>query len=85
MSSPRKKAISPAKRRALLVERLVDSMDMCAVARGEAQWTNGYRAAKGEAAEPHLYEKEKDWFREVGRRERRFRNLAKRALLEVSR
>ena len=30
------------------IQRLTRAMDVCAVARGEAQWMNGYRAAKGD-------------------------------------
>jgi hypothetical protein len=62
------------------VERLMAAMDRCAIARGEAQWTNGYRAAKGGAEEARLHPKEQLQWEEVGRQEAAFRRLAARLL-----
>ena len=40
------------------IQRLMAAMDECAIARGEANWTNGYRTGRGGSAE-HLYDKER--------------------------
>jgi tetratricopeptide (TPR) repeat protein len=40
---------------ALLVRRLVEAMDLCAVTRGEAQYTMGYRAAKNDPDDGELH------------------------------
>jgi hypothetical protein len=66
------------------------AMDECAIARGEAQWTNGYRAAMGgtHAATPEderLYEKEQAAWKVVGQREAAFRRLAQRIIREARR
>lgn len=61
------------------VQRLMAAMDECAIARGEANWTNGYRTGKGGAAE-HLYDKERAQWQKCDEVERKFRNLAARLL-----
>jgi hypothetical protein len=60
--------------------RLVAAMTLCAVARGEAQWTNGYRAAGGSAEEKRLYAKEVGQWKAVDRTDAAFRRLAARLL-----
>lgn len=35
------------------------AIDRCCIARGEAQWTNGYRAGSGKGDDKALYAKEK--------------------------
>lgn len=69
------------------VERLMAAMDRCALARGEAQWTNGYRTAKGgrHPDEARLYEKEQRQWQAVGHSEQAFRRLASRLLREARR
>lgn len=80
----------PARKRLTVIERLMAAMDACAIARGEAQWTNGYRAAAFAGAIDNtpegerLYQKEQAQWREVGRRERAFRRLAQRLLREAA-
>lgn len=61
---------------------LLDAADRMAVARGEAQWTNGYRAAKetfqvgtGTVEHERLYEKEQAQWEIVGRVEGRARRV----------
>jgi hypothetical protein len=71
MTAPRKK---PAP-----IQQLVAAMDRCAVSRGEAQWTNGYRAAN-KADEHRLWSKEQAQWWEVGRADDAFRRLAARLL-----
>ena len=77
-----RKRVSPA-------ERLRAAMDRCAVARGEAQWTNGYRAAKepmlSQAEADRLYAKEQAQWKEVERVQNAFRRLALRVLREAGR
>jgi hypothetical protein len=73
MTAPRCKQASPLK-------QLVAAMDRCAVARGEAQWTNGYRAAKGGAEELRLHDKEMGQWLRVDRADAAFRRLAARLL-----
>jgi hypothetical protein len=63
-------------------------MDACAIARGEAQWTNGYRAAKGALIDTtpegaRLYAKEMDQWNTVSHVERRFYRLALKALRDA--
>ena len=67
------------------VQRLVAAMDACALARSEAQWTNGYRAAAGakHPDEARLYAKEQRQWQHVARAERRFRRLAQRLIREA--
>jgi hypothetical protein len=70
------------------VERLVAAMDRCAVARGEAQWTNGYRAgrlAMDHAESDRLYSKEMFQWKAVVNAERAFRRLAQRIIAEARR
>lgn len=62
------------------VALLMAAMDRCAIARGEAQWTNGYRTGKGGAEEARLYPKEQLQWKEVGRQEAAFWRLAARLL-----
>lgn len=62
------------------IARLMAAMDRCAIARGEAQWTNGYRAAKGGAEEARLHPKEQRQWQNVERTEAAFRRLAARLL-----
>lgn len=68
------------------IERLVAAMDRCAVARGEAQWTNGYRTGKGETdgARKLLFSKEMRQWSEVESAERNFRRVAQRLFRERS-
>lgn len=73
------------------IDRLLTAMDRCAVARGEANWTNGYRAAKeafqtGNLTEEHqrLHAKEGRQWQHVDRVEQAFRKLAQRVLREAA-
>lgn len=65
------------------VARLVLAMDHCAIARGEAQWLNGYRSKADLAEQDRLHPKEMKWWCEVEKRERRFARLAQRLLQEA--
>lgn len=74
------------------IERLMAAMDRCALARGEVQWTHGYRTAKGAhkalllAASPEdreLYLKEQRQWKEVDRAEKAYKRLALQILNEV--
>ena len=67
------------------IDRLLAAMDRCAVARGEAQWTHGYRAAKGEPTASELWAKEQAQWKRVDETERAFRRVAVRLLREASR
>jgi hypothetical protein len=69
--------MSPAKKtgRASGIARLVEAMDRCAVARGEAHWTNGYRAAKP-LAEAELWAREIEQWKAVDRADAAFRRIA---------
>lgn len=74
------------------IDRLMEAMDRCAIARGEAQWTHGYRTAVfasrpsvGESEADRLWERERRQFAYCGRAERAFRRLAMRLLREASR
>jgi hypothetical protein len=63
------------------IDRLMAAMDRCAVARGEAQWTNGYRTGTLKGGEQdRLWPKEQAQFREVESAEKNFRRLAMRLL-----
>lgn len=64
------------------VERLMQGMDECARARGEAQWTNGYRAGNPQK-EKALHEKEMMQWKHVGECEAKFKRLCARVLSEV--
>lgn len=66
------------------LERLMAAMDRCAVARGEAMWTNGYRAAKGAPAEGRLWAKEQRQWERVHQTDAAFRRLALRLLREAA-
>lgn len=77
-----------SKPRAALVERLVMAMDRCALTRGEAQWTNGYRArfeadikrmsltGADNAEAERLYEKQQRQWAENAKAEKRFKRIA---------
>ncbi len=39
-------------------ERLRQAVDVTCIARGEAQWTHGYRVGSGKGDDPTLYDKE---------------------------
>jgi len=72
------------------IDRLVMAMDACAVARGEAQFTHGYRArfaatSTDEAEERRLYAKEQAQWADAERVEKRFRRLALAVLREAAR
>lgn len=72
------------------IDVLMREMDACAIARGEAQWTNGYRVAKGALIDSQpegarLYAKERDQWGTVEHAEKRFRRIALRVLAEVRR
>jgi len=67
------------------IDRLIKSMDRCAVARGEAQWTNGYRAAKGKPEEANLYAKEVRQWDRVRDAEANFRRVAQNVLRQARR
>lgn len=69
------------------VERLMEAMDRCAIARGEAMWTNGYRTARGknDAEDGRLYGKEQWYHRRCEAAERAFRRLAQRVVREARR
>lgn len=71
------------------VQRLVAAMDRCAVARGEAQWTHGYRS-RFEATPNHdtaeadrLAERNMKQWVMVDAAERNFQRLAARLLREA--
>lgn len=70
-------------RKDMLLERILAAADRMAVARGEAQWTNGYRAAThvNPVEEKRLYDKEQAQWKYVGRVEGR----ARKAFLSVLR
>ena len=58
------------------LDRLIAAMDRCAVARGEAQWTNGYRTAARPAEQDRLHPKEIQQWKAVEQAEKNFRKLA---------
>lgn len=64
------------------IERLMFAMDSCALARGEAQWINGYRAGKPEK-EAELHPKEQERWQAVTEAEERFRQCCNRVLREA--
>lgn len=64
------------------VERLVEAMELCAFARGEAQWINGYRAGRPQQ-EAEYYHREREWWGKVEREERNFRRLAAKLTREA--
>lgn len=65
------------------IDRLMEAMDECARARGEPNYTMGYRAAKGEPEESLLYDKEKRQWQYCDLVEKRFRRKALRILREA--
>jgi hypothetical protein len=68
------------------IERLVAAMDLCAGARGEAQWTNGYRTGAvgvGSLESERLYAKEQRQWAYVDVADKKFRRLAARLLREA--
>ena len=67
------------------IDRLVAAMQRVAGAQGDAQWTQGYRAAKGEPGESRLYDKEMRQWEDVGRASKTFRRVAMRLLREAAR
>ena len=87
---PRTKPKSPRQVQRERVERLLVGMDKCARVRGEAQWTNGYRAAKGrefdDSAEgERMWQKERGWWTRVETTDNAFRRLCLKVLREVER
>lgn len=73
------------------IERLMLAMDRCALARAQAQWTNGYRAAR-DGADPafregsegaRMWAEEQAQWKAVDRVERQFRRTAARLLREA--
>ena len=76
------------KRRAAMVERLMRKAYECAVACGEAQWTNGYRASAekylSSSESKSLWEKEQAQWIEVDRLDAQFRRLAVRLIREAA-
>lgn len=65
------------------IDRLMAAMSRYALARGDALWTQGYRAAKGEPNESQLYAKEMRQWDAAGRAESAFRKLALRLLRDA--
>lgn len=66
-------------------DRLHDAMDRCAMARGEAQYTFGYRAASYEATQDKLWDKERKQWQDVDRAEAAFRRVVQSVLREARR
>jgi hypothetical protein len=71
------------------IDRLMAAMDACAIARGEAQWTLGYRTrfealAHDKLEADRLCAKNLRQWQDVERVERKFRRLALRLLRELS-
>lgn len=64
------------------IERLMNAMDACAVARGEAQWTHGYRTGRPDK-EAELYAKQMAQWTTVEKAEARFRRVALAVLREA--
>lgn len=69
-------------------DRIIAAADKCAVARGEAMWTDGYRAryeagAHDPAEAQRLYEKSLAQWREVARLDKQLRRIVLRALREA--
>ncbi len=69
------------------IDRLMMAMDRCALTRGEANWTNGYRALRekseilrDDSEGRRLYAKELMQWAENARAEKAFRRLALRVL-----
>lgn len=63
------------------IDRLMAAMDRCALARGEALWTNGYRTGTTKPGEEErLFAKEQAQHRASELAERNFRKLALRLL-----
>lgn len=68
------------------IDRLMAAMDRCAIARGEAMWTNGYRNAIANydgAQWARWHDREKQQWKNVERDEAAFRRLALRLLREA--
>lgn len=65
-----------------LVQRLMAGMDSCALARGRANWTNGYRTGKP-SEEENLYPREREEWKRCDVEEERFRRLCQRVLREA--
>jgi len=68
------------------IDKLMAAMDRCAIARGEAQWTHGYRTGivKTDPTQgDRLWERERAQWEKCGAVENRFRRLAKRLLREA--
>lgn len=71
----------PSKCKPTPTECLMAAMDRCATARGEAQWTNGYRAGAQSDFDVdglRLHGKEMEQWQGVERAEAAFRRLAQR-------
>ncbi len=69
------------------IDRLMMAMDRCALTRGEANWTNGYRAARhhfrnmpSDDEQERLHEKECNQWEANSAAEKAFRRLALRVL-----
>jgi hypothetical protein len=63
------------------IERLMNAMDDCAIARGGAMYINGLRA--GNPNDPKLLQEEMERWRVMDRAEARFRRVALRVLREA--
>ena len=66
----------------LAVLRLLNAMDACAIARGEAQWTNGYRAATSQFERDRMHVKELHQWQHFEKMEAKFKRLAQRLMRE---
>lgn len=65
------------------IQRLVAAMDRCAIARAEAQWTNGYRtgiARSNPREEARLHSKEMLQWKAVDKADAAFQRLAQTVL-----
>lgn len=73
----------PTKVKQKPIDRLMAAMDRCAIARGEALWTNGYRASAARSEADRMHAKEMEQWKAVGLAEEAFRRLALRLLREA--
>lgn len=70
-------------RKATPLERLMAAMDRCAIARGEAQYTSGYRSASGVEVQDRMWARQQAQWKVVDDAEAKFRRLAQRLLREA--
>jgi hypothetical protein len=61
------------------------AIDRCCIARGEAQWLNGYRAGSGRGEDAELYAKESRLWKYTGDCERALEGYISRYATAVSR